>query len=74
MEFPIYRKLEGFNRYYKIVSEKQFIEAIAKGASFSYQEINANQYPEMLRIQDMIHCEFNYIAMLEDEINTVFLP
>lgn len=72
MNYPIYRKLNGFKRYYKIVSDKQFIEAIAKGSDYTFQDIIANQYPEMLRIQDMINCEFNFIEMTEEEIASVF--
>lgn len=72
MLYPVYRKLNGFNRFYKIVSDKQFIEAISKGADFTFQEIIATQYPEMLRIQDMINCEFNFIEMNQEEIKSVF--
>ncbi len=56
-EFPAYRKLPGAIRLYKIDSEKVFHEKQRMGNQILTYETIANQYPEMLRIQDML--DFN---------------
>jgi hypothetical protein len=59
MGFPVYRKYSGINVWFKIVDEKAFIEIKQIGTRFIRQEIVANQYPEMVLIQDMIVCHEN---------------
>jgi hypothetical protein len=56
MEFPQYRKYKNKNTFYKIVSEREFEEISFIGAKGFVVTILADQYPEMLRIQDMISC------------------
>lgn len=58
--FPQYRSLEGFNRHYKIIDERTFLEAINLNGNWTITEIKAVQYPEILRIQDMLDCNFSY--------------
>lgn len=70
--FPIYRKLDGFNRFYKIESPDLFIEVTIQQGKTRHQTIQAIQFPEKLRIQDMISCSFNYLPMSLDEIETYF--
>lgn len=70
--FPIYRKLDGFARFYKIESADLFIEATIAQGEIRRQTIQAIQFPEKLRIQDMISCSFNYVPMSEEEIETYF--
>lgn len=70
--FPIYRKLDGFARFYKIESADLFIEATITQGEIRQQAIQAIQFPEKLRIQDMISCSFNYVPMNEEEIETYF--
>lgn len=70
--FPVYRKLDGFNRFYKIESEDVFIEVTFSQDQPKYQTIQAIQFPEKLRIRDMISCSFNYIPMSEEEIKSYF--
>lgn len=72
VSFPIYRKLQGFNRFYKIESSSQFIELSFIQNQAIYQTIQANQYPEKLRIQDMIACEFQFAEMSTEEIEMYF--
>ena len=72
VSFPIYRKLQGFNRFYKIESSSQFIELSFIQNQAIYQTIQANQYPEKLRIQDMIACEFQFTEMSTEEIEMYF--
>lgn len=70
--FPIYRKLDGFSRFYKIEHEDLFIEATVSQGEIRLQTIRAVQFPEKLRIRDMISCAFSYVPMSEEEIETYF--
>ncbi|AEA42536.1 hypothetical protein [Fluviicola taffensis] len=70
--FPIYRKLEGFNRFYKIESADLFIEISIRNGIPHSETIQAIQFPEKLRIQDMIAFNFNYVEMSEEEIANYF--
>lgn len=70
--FPIFRKLAGFERYYQISDERTFIEAFKQGGVYKLQQVTAEQYPEILRIQDMIQCNFQYVEMTASEIEIIF--
>jgi hypothetical protein len=54
--FPIYRKYTNSNTFFKIISENRFEEITFIGSKGFIFEIEAKQYPEYLRIQDMINC------------------
>jgi hypothetical protein len=56
MDYPLYRKNSIGNSVYKIVSDAKFIEKQRVGQNVLEHQIEANQYPEMLLIQDMIDC------------------
>ncbi len=56
MRFPQYRKYVGKNTFFKILSKNQFEEISFVGIKKFVVTINATQFPEMLRIQDMIEC------------------
>jgi hypothetical protein len=72
MEFPQYRKLEGFRRYYKIVDDRTFIEIAFVNDRPVESRIEAKQYPEMVRIQDMLDCQWSFRNMDESEIAHYF--
>jgi hypothetical protein len=65
MDFPQYRELVGFNRFYKIVDERNFIEIYFMGSKKVENHIEAKQYPEMLRIKDLLSCESPFEIMNE---------
>ncbi|MBU2019610.1 MAG: hypothetical protein KJ941_08190 [Bacteroidetes bacterium] len=54
--FPIYRKLTNSVRVYQILNDRSFNEKQRLGAKVLDYSVIASQYPEMLRIQDMISC------------------
>jgi len=54
MNFPQYRKYKNIETYFKIISEKQFEEIVVLGEKYMVHQIKAVQFPEMLRIQDML--------------------
>ena len=70
--FPVYRKLDGFDRFYKIESPDLFTEVTIQQWKIRHQTIQAIQFPEKRRIQDMISCSFNYVPMSSEEIATYF--
>lgn len=70
--FPVFRKLENFDRYYKIIDERTFVELYKQSGVWKEQLIKAEQYPEILRIQDMIACNFQYVEMTSSEIEIIF--
>ena len=53
--FPQYRKLSNGKAYYKIVNERNFEEIQLIGTIKMNYKIEAKQYPEILKIQDMLH-------------------
>lgn len=57
MDFPQYRKYKNIETYFKIISEKEFEELSSLGKKYVKNSIVAEQYPEILRIQDMLNCE-----------------
>lgn len=70
--FPQYRKLEGFGRYYKIADERSFEEVSLINGTIHRSFIEAKQYPEMLRIQDMLNESWSFRTMSDEEIQTYF--
>ena len=72
MTFPQYRKLEGFGRYYKITDDRSFEEVSVMNAAVNRTVIEAKQYPEMLRIQDMLQQNWSFRLMNDEEIRTYF--
>lgn len=65
-DFPQYRMLSGRKVYYKIVSHTECIELSWIGEKAMRYTINAVQYPEKLRIMDMIACETPYIVLPQE--------
>lgn len=70
-DFPQYRMLSGKKVYYKILSDKEFIELSWIGSRMIRYTVTATQYPEMLRIMDMLECEEPY-AVLPKEKEELF--
>ena len=58
-DFPIYRKYVGVDVWYRISSLDEFTEIKQVGESLLLANIKAEQYPEKLRIQDMLNCHEN---------------
>ena len=55
-DFPQYRKLANEKSFYEIVDERHFTEKQRIGKQVFTISIEANQYPEIIRIQDMLNC------------------
>lgn len=67
-DFPQYRKLKGRTIFYRINNEKAFDELQYLGSNPICYSIEANQYPEMLRIQDMLSLDDPFESMSIAEI------
>ena len=65
INFPQYRKMNGRNVWYKITSIEGFIEIQQIGDRFVRYEIKATQYPEKLRIMDMLSCQDPFVEVAE---------
>lgn len=70
--FPQYRKLDGFQRFYEIIDDRTFVEAVVLNEKITYNRIEAEQYPEILRVKDMLNREWNYRDMNRQEIDKYF--
>ncbi len=69
--FPQFRKLKNNKSYYKITSERTFIELQSIGDGFFKINIKASKYPEIILIQDMLNFSNNYKLSSEEEFNTI---
>lgn len=72
MTFPQYRKLEGFARFYKILDERSFEEVSIVHETVHKTLIEAKQYPEIIRIMDMLEQNWNFRTMTPEEIALYF--
>ncbi len=52
--YPAFRKYKNSNTYFKIISQNRFEEITFIGDKAFVYVIEAKQYPEFLRIQDML--------------------
>lgn len=67
-DFPQYRKLSNGKVFYRINDERSFEEIQIIGRSAQLFITKAEQYPEMLRIQDMLNYEHDaYLQSTREE-------
>jgi hypothetical protein len=69
--FPQYRKLSNDKSFYKIVDERHFEEKQRIGKQVFSLEITAEQYPEIIRIQDMIACTDGFELSTHEEYDSI---
>jgi|TARA_R110000737_G_scaffold164321_1_gene191785 hypothetical protein len=67
IDFPQYRKLSNGMRFYKIISSDSFEELQLVGEIVYHFTIKAEQYPEKLRIMDMLNLTEGYLLATEPE-------
>lgn len=56
IQFPQFRMLSNRKSYYKITDATHFQEIQLSGSRKNKFEFHATQYPEMLKIKDMLEC------------------
>ncbi|MDP4637989.1 MAG: hypothetical protein NWR96_02835 [Crocinitomicaceae bacterium] len=60
-EFPQYRKLVNDKSFYRIEDERHFTEKQLIGKQVFTLVVEAKQYPEIMRIQDMLQCTEGFV-------------
>ena len=68
--FPQYRKLSNEKSFYEILSDKEFIEIQLIGSRAVVHTVVAHQYPEMLRIMDMLAADRPYVFSNQNEFKS----
>jgi hypothetical protein len=68
-DFPQFRMLSNGKVFYKIISETEFIEIQFLGEKKMEFRMVAEQYPEKLRIMDMLQCDSSYLVLPENLIH-----
>lgn len=71
-QFPQYRKLPNGKSLYKILNDKSFMELQKMGLHWWCFTIEAKQYPELLKIMDMMAFEDPYILGDEHEFELIY--
>ncbi|TNF46682.1 MAG: hypothetical protein EP305_10385 [Bacteroidetes bacterium] len=68
-DFPQYRMISNGKAYYEIINNEEFTEVQLIGKKKWIHQVKAVQYPEKLRIMDMLRCEapFCEISKIEFE-------
>jgi hypothetical protein len=66
--FPQFRKYIHAAVYFKIISEQEFEEISFVGKKAFKVRIIAHQYPEYIRIQDMLLCEGGAWEVIPEEM------
>jgi hypothetical protein len=68
-DFPQYRKMKNGKAFYRIVNNLYFTEVQLLGEKRLRHEVEAKQYPEKLRIMDMLSCAEPFEVSTPDEFN-----
>lgn len=71
-EFPQYRKIINNKSYYRIEDENHFTEIQLIGNKAFELKIQAIQYPEKLKIKEMLNCEEPYKKIEQSEFDRVY--
>lgn len=66
MEFPQYRRLSNKKSFYRIDSMERFVEVQIVGSKYFAHDIEAKQYPEMLRIREMLSFSLQDIELSDE--------
>lgn len=67
MDFPQYRKLSNDRSFYRIISKDYFDELQLMGERCFIHSIKAVQYPEKLRIMEMLDCFEGFVMSSQKE-------
>lgn len=67
MNYPVYRKYNGADTWFKIISADEFIELKRVGTKWQRTRVLAEKFPEKQFIQDMLTCHENRWIELDSE-------
>ncbi len=66
IDFPQFRMLSNGKSFYKIIDDRNFKEIQIIGTRKLKFEIHAAQFPEILRIQDMLATKNNLFIAIDE--------
>lgn len=66
--FPTYRQYKGIPVWFMVISNREFVEIKQVGSRFVSHTVNAEQYPEMLFIQDMLFCRDDRWEVIDEQV------
>ena len=73
MNFPQYRKLVNNKSFYRIDSERLFHEIQLVGTICFLIKTEASQYPEILRIKDMLSLSQPFVESTAEEFHIYYI-
>ena len=72
MIFPQYRKYTNGSSYFKILSNKEFVELQIIGEKVIQYHVVAEQYPELRLINDMLELQHGHWELIDPiEFDTI---
>lgn len=72
MEFPQFRQLENGRSLYKITAPDQFIELQQIGSKWMVYTFELQQFPDLLRLQDMLSCQVPFEVLDAHQFNQIY--
>ena len=72
MVFPQFRKLENGKSLYQITGPNQFTELQQIGSKWFMYAFEVQQFPDLLRIQDMLQGNASFSGINEPEYQAIF--
>lgn len=73
MDFPVYRKYTNLDSYFVITSANTWTEYKRLGKKYIRYDFTAQQFPEKLFLQDLIHLTEGFAASSAGEISGLAL-
>lgn len=70
-DFPQYRKLSNEKVFYRIRDDRNFDEIQLIGNRASWFSMEAKQYPEILKIQDLLIESEGFVTSSKDEFESM---
>lgn len=71
MEFPQYRKLSNGRSFYQITAPNAFAEVQLVGSKWFKYEFEVRQFPDLLRIQDMLLNQASFLPCTPEEFHNI---
>ena len=72
MEFPQFRQLDNGRSLYKITAPDQFIELQQIGSKWMVYTFELQQFPDLLRLQDMLSCQVPFEVLDAHQFNQIY--
>ncbi|MCR9172791.1 MAG: hypothetical protein NXI10_09880 [bacterium] len=70
-DFPQYRKLSNEKVFYRIRDDRNFDEIQLVGSRAMFFSMEAKQYPEILKIKDLLEIAEGFLSSNQHEFDTL---